>query len=74
MAGDPVTAGLTFADKVFSFFTGEKWDEIRNRRQGQSLKAVSDRCFDSWMANKTEENWRLYEEAERKLADWSRAS
>lgn len=72
MAADPVTAGLSLADKVFSFFTGEKWDEIRKRRAGEALKLASDTAFSTWMAGKTDENWRAYEEAERKLADWSR--
>lgn len=72
MAEDPITAGLTLADKVFSFFTGEKWDEIRKRRAGEALKLASDSAFNAWMANKSAQNWGAYEEAERQLANWSR--
>jgi len=39
MAGDPVTAGLTLAEKVFSFFTGDKWDEIRKRKRLEGKRA-----------------------------------
>jgi len=73
MAADPITAGLSLADKVFSFFTGEKWDEIRKRRAGEALKLASDDAFNAWLANKSAQNWGAYEAAERKLADWSRA-
>jgi hypothetical protein len=73
MPEDPLTAGLSFAEKVFSFFTGEKWDEIRKRREGDALKLASDTSYDTWLANKTSENWRRYEDAERKLAAWARS-
>lgn len=51
MAGDPVTAGLTLAEKVFSFFTGAKFSETMKRRKlreknEECKKALAERRWD----------------------------
>lgn len=74
MASDPVTAGLSLADKLFSFFTGEKWDAIRKRREGERLRKDCDEALASWNLLHSPENWKAYKDAEQKLVAWSNAS
>lgn len=67
MANDPITGGLTLAEKLFSFFTGEKWDEIRKRREGDRLEAACNEALHAWKQNPTNSAWKAYKDAEQKL-------
>lgn len=73
MAIEPVGAGISLADKIFSFFTGEKWDEIRKRREGERLKADCKDCLEVWANLQTPAAWKALKDAEKKLSDWSNA-
>jgi hypothetical protein len=67
MANDPITGGLTLAEKLFSFFTGEKWDEIRKRREGDRLEAACNETLHIWRQDPTQDNWKAYKNAVQKL-------
>jgi hypothetical protein len=62
MAGDPITAGLTLAEKLFSFFTGAKWDEIRKRKR---LEAKRAECHAALVEHRFADLRRLTDELER---------
>jgi hypothetical protein len=67
MANDPITGGLTLAEKVFSFFTGQKFSETMKRKQlreknEECRRALSDRRWDD-LRRLTAELERMSDEA-----------
>lgn len=71
MAGDPITGGFTLAEKIFSFFTGEKFDEMRKRREGDKLEAAANAALHAWKLDPTQEKWRRYKDAEQALVSFA---
>jgi hypothetical protein len=71
VAEDPITGGLTLAEKLFTFFTGEKFTEGMKDRAGKMLQHAADEALDRWKADPTEANWHAYKKSEQVLATWS---